>query len=177
MENKNAGFTLIELLVVVLIIGILSAVALPQYRTAVAKSRLSALLPALRGAKDALELYYMANGSYPPDSQNDFGFSVTLPAGCTNVGTTWSSQCPGGVWYDLLDFGAPNVLGMRRPDKTGLVIWLEQSAHPGERRCLALASDASANAVCKSMGGREISGERYREFENRVGAPTVYALP
>ncbi len=56
------GFTLIELLVVVLIIGILSAIALPQYTAAVEKARLAEALTTIRYVRDAMKLRWMECG-------------------------------------------------------------------------------------------------------------------
>ncbi len=75
---KKRAFTLIELLVVVLIIGILAAVAVPQYQKAVDKARASELFAIVKNIKVQQEVYYLANGHYAADCEE---LGADMPAG------------------------------------------------------------------------------------------------
>lgn len=80
------GFTLIELLVVVLIIGILSSIALPQYMKAVEKARATEAIQLLGDIARAERIYQMATGKYT--RQLDI-LDVEIP-GITN--SNWIAQ-------------------------------------------------------------------------------------
>lgn len=154
------GFTLIELLVVVLVIGILASVALPQYEKAVAKSRYSQLITAGKSLKDAMEVYYMANGDYPQywgDLDIEFkGCTADTTARymlwCDNFAVDMFKS--NDVNLNLFDtHGLPNN-GKNMPstdlyDKASAyyVVWLDNSPYPGKTEC-----QSKVDGLCKTMG-------------------------
>ena len=90
------GFTLIELLVVVLIIGILSAVALPKYQKAVKRAQGVEARVAIKMWTDALNIYYLENGVYP-----DISYTTPLEDATSLLGITVSPLKYFGVGCSL----------------------------------------------------------------------------
>lgn len=77
-QQHKSGFTLIEVLVVVLIIGILTSVALPQYQKAVWKSRAAQIIPVVKALGEAEQVYFDTYNTYTTN-MDELDVSIDLP--------------------------------------------------------------------------------------------------
>ena len=144
------AFTLIELLVVVLIIGILSAIALPQYQVAVQKAKLVRLMPLVDALYKAEDTYYLANGTYTTDLSV---LDLEVGSGCKfNTNSYDCGDYKIGVWD-----GPSNAQVILKKDGKSDLAYLyyfadrdSVNAKKGYRSCLA--KGRINRQICLSLG-------------------------
>ena len=146
-NSTRRGFTLIELLVVVLIIGILAAIALPQYNKAVELTEAKMIIANLHAIKRAEQLYYLAHGTY---TKNWEELDVILSAKkISQSKTTLYTQ--DGQEYDLSSEGTYNhVSGYSHDGKYNLYL----SFSSNTQLCYPRGTD-KGKRVCRYLGCAE----------------------
>ena len=146
----NSAFTLIELLVVVLIIGILSAIALPQYQKAVAKSKYALLKPLVRAIADAEEVYYLANQSYAEDFV-DLDISMPTPTSISTTGRV-TYYYPWGECF-IYNKSLIECINSSAKLRYGIFLKNTNNSNKGKQICEVNNDNSIAHQICKSDSG------------------------
>jgi type IV pilus assembly protein PilA len=126
MKKVQQGFTLIELMIVVAIIGILAAIAIPQYQDYTKRAHVSEGLNLASAAKNAVADYYSTNG--------------VMPTSNTEAGIAASNQIKGNA-VDSVGVGANGV------------ITITYNAKVEASKTVTLTPAATAGAIQWTCGG------------------------
>ncbi len=160
MNRNKRGFTLIELLVVVLIIGILAAVAVPQYQKAVAKTRTTEAITMLKTLIQAEEAYFLANGEY---TDNLDSLDVDVPT--EQKATRWNVRNFDMAKYTYAchqtDGCKANTYDYKMPEFQAYYLHGTNSGgftNKGGQACVAMYENATAANTCTSITNTEHTG-------------------
>jgi Tfp pilus assembly protein PilE len=146
------------MLVVVLIIGILAAIAWPQYQKVVERSRVNNALPVLRSVYEAQRMYYLMHSKYPETFEQ---LDINIP-----WNESWRYSLSGA--YIKMH---PDITDVRYGDnfaiainKTGRVVLFRRDAkynagwgitwshgHPGQPVCITRSDLSGANDYCQKF--------------------------
>lgn len=141
---KNQAFTLIELLIAVLIIGILAAIAVPQYRIAVAKAKFSELKIRAKTHWKLIHNYYLTHGSYPAnDSSLDILFKGTDIV-CDMANPSAYFYCWRKIYGKQLSYYI-----LKKTGKPYLCyVWTTDTSHPIHKVCKQDTNISKSTPIC-----------------------------
>ena len=159
------GFTLIELLVVVLIIGILAAVALPQYNKAVKKAQAVEAITALRTIGKAEQTYFLEHGDWALNTRKlDLSVSGSRTHWYINVGGC--AMCEDGDACDDCSYRANSHTGNH-----SLVYFLKT----GDIACEVIPSDDGEQwEYCQLISGSIYPNGACQGIELEDGSDCFY---
>ncbi|HIF9337851.1 TPA: pilin [Photobacterium damselae] len=134
------GFTLIELMIVVAVIGVLAAIAIPQYQRYVAKAEVASALATMSGVKTNVEAYTVENGQFP----DGVSAATSLGVPSTEVGTIELSKTGntdgGSIIFEFYSTASAGV-----------------SSFVSEKS-FKLTRSANGGWTCSTGGGEEATG-------------------
>ncbi len=143
------GFTLIEMLVVVLIIGILAAIALPQYKKAVRKARVSEAKIILKALSDAQDRYFLSTGNFDYELEH-------LDIDVSKESNNWSFYRD-----ECLDYGCGVGAMPKWEEGYDIEYWSNgySIGDPMNGKFICYAYNNIGHNICKSLEGHILFGE------------------
>ncbi len=155
----SAGFTLIELLVVVLIIGILSSVALPQYTKAVEKARSAEAMTMLSNLHKAAMIYDMENGEHSGSGEDFLGdsanrkdsFSIDISSGLDCSVESGKACASKNFIYSVSWMDSWTIIARRRSGDYYFVTWNSTPAKSWSGGGSCVYESTLGKSICTSL--------------------------
>ena len=176
-KKGNGGFTLIELLVVIIIIGILSAIALPSFLNQANKAKQSEAKTYVGSANRAQQAYYLENGGFITDSESFGKLGLGIETTTANYLYTLQAQADSAVRQQAQPAGADGLADDQSSLKAyagAVKIGTIGEGAAAEATTLASLCEADASPIADGAAGTEEFGNVAATEEGAPTCPDTY---